>query len=307
MIDGNYVRLGSSCHCGEPIRILTGRGRPPKSCEAHKPIDKEPPKKIERSKAECPACRGFFTPGKDQKYCSKTCAGMVRRKPLCVCVWCQKEFKATKSSLGLYCSYACRGQHVSDKCNRAKAANGLQVKATKPLAMKFCSVCGVQSQRSRCSRTCELAYGRNRGVDVAMMLHRQDAKVIKCVECDADYCPLYGYSHAALCTPCASSRQRASKSARRAIRKAAVRCVQVEPVDPHKVFDRDGWCCKICGVETPKAMRGSYEDNAPELDHIRPISKRGEHSYRNTQCACRKCNAVKSNEWESGGFEIGQA
>lgn len=78
-------------------------------------------------------------------------------------------------------------------------------------------------------------------------------------------------------------------------RVALLKAATVEKVDPFAVFDRDGWRCRICERATPKEKRGSYDDDAPELDHIIPLSKGGEHSYRNTQCTCRKCNAIKSD------------
>lgn len=38
---------------------------------------------------------------------------------------------------------------------------------------------------------------------------------------------------------------------------------------------------------------GVGKDNAPELDHIVSLAEGGEHSMRNTQCLCRKCNQEK--------------
>ncbi|CAN7187248.1 HNH endonuclease [Acidovorax sp. LjRoot117] len=73
------------------------------------------------------------------------------------------------------------------------------------------------------------------------------------------------------------------------------RTQSVEAVNPIKVFDRDKWRCQLCNRKTPKAKRGSYDDDAPELDHIVPLSKGGAHSYLNTQCACRACNSKKSD------------
>ena len=72
--------------------------------------------------------------------------------------------------------------------------------------------------------------------------------------------------------------------------------VEKESVDPFKVFDRDGWVCQMCGVPTPRELRATWEDNAPELDHIIPLSKGGPHTYKNTQCSCRKCNQRKSDK-----------
>jgi 5-methylcytosine-specific restriction endonuclease McrA len=71
-----------------------------------------------------------------------------------------------------------------------------------------------------------------------------------------------------------------------------------ELVDPFRVFDRDSWRCRRCGVDTPKAKRGTYDDDAPELDHIHPLSKGGAHSYANTQCLCRRCNGAKAARLE---------
>lgn len=78
-----------------------------------------------------------------------------------------------------------------------------------------------------------------------------------------------------------------------AIKRARKRTAQVEPVDPMQVFARDKWRCHLCGVKTRQSKRGTTEALAPELDHIVPLSQGGEHSYRNTACACRSCNSAK--------------
>jgi endogenous inhibitor of DNA gyrase (YacG/DUF329 family) len=46
-------------------------------------------------------------------------------------------------------------------------------------------------------------------------------------------------------------------------------------------------------VPTPKSLRGTFVDNAPELDHIIPLSLGGTHTKSNTQLLCRKCNRIK--------------
>lgn len=66
-----------------------------------------------------------------------------------------------------------------------------------------------------------------------------------------------------------------------------------ERFDPVEVFERDGWRCHMCGANTPKVLRGTHHDSAPELDHIVTIFEGGEHSRRNTACSCRKCNIAK--------------
>lgn len=86
-----------------------------------------------------------------------------------------------------------------------------------------------------------------------------------------------------------------AKRIARQARKARKRGSQVEPVNPLRVFERDGWRCHLCGGRAPKERRGTYHPKAPELDHIVPLSKGGAHSYANTACAHRACNAAKSD------------
>jgi len=86
---------------------------------------------------------------------------------------------------------------------------------------------------------------------------------------------------------------RASKARAKALRRSRLSVARVETFDPFEVFARDGWRCHLCGVKTPKRLRGTYEDCAPELDHIIPLALGGEHSRRNTACSCRKCNIEK--------------
>ncbi len=69
--------------------------------------------------------------------------------------------------------------------------------------------------------------------------------------------------------------------------------VEYQPISPAKLFDRDSWRCQICGIKTPKRLRGTLEPNAPEIDHRIPMALGGPHTWANVQCACRACNMVK--------------
>lgn len=73
-------------------------------------------------------------------------------------------------------------------------------------------------------------------------------------------------------------------------------CEYDPSVSWQKVFDRDNWICKICGIKTPKHLRNKNKPNSPELDHIIPLSKSGGHTWKNVQCSCRMCNSKKSNK-----------
>jgi len=72
-----------------------------------------------------------------------------------------------------------------------------------------------------------------------------------------------------------------------------MREVVYERIDPIKIFKRDNWKCKLCDIDTPRTLRGTIEDNAPELDHIMPLALGGSHTANNVQCLCRKCNCDK--------------
>jgi hypothetical protein len=79
----------------------------------------------------------------------------------------------------------------------------------------------------------------------------------------------------------------------RSRRRAIERGIGADRIDPLAVFHRDGWRCKLCGCKTPRHLRGSYDDRAPELDHVVPLSLGGAHTQGNVQCSCRKCNGLK--------------
>lgn len=62
------------------------------------------------------------------------------------------------------------------------------------------------------------------------------------------------------------------------------------------IFERANWACQRCGIDTPKENRGKGLSNSPELDHIVPLSKGGDHAMHNVQCLCRKCNIDKGDK-----------
>ena len=69
----------------------------------------------------------------------------------------------------------------------------------------------------------------------------------------------------------------------------------IEDFNPFEIFERDKYICQSCGCKTRPDYKNYYHPRYPNLDHIIPLSKGGEHSRRNTQCLCRQCNIEKSN------------
>ena len=75
-------------------------------------------------------------------------------------------------------------------------------------------------------------------------------------------------------------------------------CILCEEIDPLEIFERDKWRCRLCRRKTPQELRGTREPNAPELDHIIPLSLGGPHTRKNVQCLCATCNRKKSAKYE---------
>lgn len=87
-------------------------------------------------------------------------------------------------------------------------------------------------------------------------------------------------------------------------KRAKVNGVEYQTIDVMAVLERDGWRCQMCGKDTPRKYRGTTRHNAPEIDHQVPISRGGGHTWDNVQCACRGCNAKKSNKSSAGQLRL---
>lgn len=216
---------------------------------------------------------------------------VVQPKPrpeFAICHACGVKFRTKKNTANKACSRAC-GFVVRAEMARRTA----KPKPIKPITT--CRVCHAQftiirgQQRQYCSRTCFLKLKRRDSRARTLKIHEKS-----CV-CGAIFVTPDGrwkwHSH-----ECRAAAIKEQKRCARLKREATLRSVWVESVSPKKVFDRDGWRCRACGIETPEAQRGTISPSAPELDHIIPISKGGPHSYLNTQCLCRSCNALKSDK-----------
>lgn len=80
--------------------------------------------------------------------------------------------------------------------------------------------------------------------------------------------------------------------------------VAYEPISPTKLFERDGWRCQVCGIGTPKRLRGRLDDRAPEVDHRVPMAMGGSHTWDNVQCCCRRCNLAKGGTKVAGQMRL---
>lgn len=138
---------------------------------------------------------------------------------------------------------------------------------------------------------CSIQCTKDRRLEISRQSKVFKLKDYLCKVCKIQYkgkCP-------GCCLECSKKKIKMWNKAHNKKRRAALRTVAVHAVVDTKVFERDKWKCKICGVKVQKDF--IYRDDAAELDHIVPVSLGGPHSYSNTQTACRKCNQEKSNKY----------
>lgn len=256
----------------------------------------------------CEVCGGEFKtkPSIAKRTCGSACgkalaARMAREKwgtPLACCLGCGKEFWArmTGGARPSHCSRVC----AEEKSRRVKAEAKVLAswaERNKEREVKACRVCGDVCTGAR-AFCCE--QHRNewyKSYHASRFKEKMEARLVEarpCAWCKESFTPKHLSS--VYCTKKCSRRAGSANSPSRQSRKARIRgSADVERFSPLDVLERDGWACKLCGIDTPKSLRGTTNHNAPELDHIIPIAKGGPHSISNTQCLCRSCNALKSD------------
>lgn len=216
--------------------------------------------------------------GRPRKYCT----GCTEQKPRpegrrpkeFFCDGCHlsvsRRVRGGKSDAGRYCSRECYFAHLARVSSEVQAlrriarnAKRLAREADRPIrASHPCLTCGssITGRSKFCSEACATK---------ARDLRRKRAKQ--------------------------SDSYRRSKAKFRKSRKAKQRGVTVEPFDDQQILDRDKWRCWICGGVAPKSLRGTYDDLAPEVDHVVALANGGAHARWNVRCAHRSCNAAKAD------------
>ena len=163
-----------------------------------------------------------------------------------------------------------------------------------------CKECGIHKvvkfehkHRNRVNYFCEKCIKGKR-----MIGWKHPFKNKFCGKCGKQF---NGKGCAIYCSNCKDELKRIQKRTYRKFigRDFKTRCkklkLEYQHINVFKVFSRDKWRCQLCGIKTPKRLRGKNVFNSPELDHIIPLSKGGSHLPHNVQCLCRRCNNKKSN------------
>lgn len=204
----------------------------------------------------------------------------------CTCLGCGVVFNQKKGGrrVGKYCSRECAFKDPKWKTRLCKP------RVDSPFPR--CVICGVICAKRKmrmCSKACRMAAARM--YMRVWYASRKPPTQKACSECGRMWVRAYGNKRRLFCSGACLKKH--ARRIVRARRRAKENGANSEPVNPLKVFARDGWCCQLCGVRTSRSLRGQTAPNAPELDHIVPMAVGGEHTYANTQCACRQCNSKK--------------
>lgn len=239
----------------------------------------------------CVDCGALVWPGSTR---CRGCYGRTRNTPTETrCLSCLNLYVPKKSDRAIFCSRGCAFLDF--------ALNGHPAKPDRHRWEDFysgagadhgvtCAICGTSinggKHRRFCSKKCSLRMN--------LIVASGCDKPVRCAICGVEFCRIPGTWARDCSQECASKKKSKNRRAGKSLRKARIRGARTGPsFDPEQVLARDNWRCQICGVKTPKKLRGSSRLNAPELDHIVPVSRGGEHSIGNTQCLCRKCNLSK--------------
>jgi 5-methylcytosine-specific restriction endonuclease McrA len=134
--------------------------------------------------------------------------------------------------------------------------------------------------------------------DTCIRGKRMMGKVFELREVTCNVCgeKIIGKHNKRTCPKCEAIKHKEYRRITKHRKRARSKSVKSESYSPTAVFERDKWICQLCGDKLNKKLRGTFDDKAPELDHIIPLSKGGDDMMYNVQCACRKCNSTKSNK-----------
>jgi hypothetical protein len=332
----------SDCkHCGRPFSYRRGKRGPPKKHCSDKCRNRAGHRLIEQTCNRCGenfsarsiygccsrACAhlhrrrpdlaktcaqcGVAYSSKDpkRKFCGAKCAiaWSFASKTSHVCEVCGVTFPHKNGRRAdRCCSRACgfelmRRERGQEALQRRRADGKFS-----PVHFRACATCGriKCSGRNTVPRACEGECSRQlacKRARTAGIRRYRSGPPRTCKECEAVFTPQYADKKRTFCsTKCATKYAgRIGKATRRGRERNGF----AESFNPIEILRRDGWRCYLCGVETPRSLRGSIDDRAPEMDHIIALADGGPHRRSNVACACRKCNNAKEQNPGAGKYK----
>ena len=244
----------------------------------------------------CLVCKTKLKP-KQKAFCGLKCRYMHIRIPERQCKCCRQLFKP-KSAKIKYCTNECANRHKAklyrnpdSKMQQSKTTvNGCRRGACCRLNYSPCIQCGGKRSTLRklkhCSRKCERKEVHANRVKRGQYVHQSGELVCHCGK------KVRVKSRLKMRTSCSKECMRTEQHARR---RAKIKSRRVDRgVNWRSAVKRFGWQCACCRCECVKPVGINAPDEAT-LDHIRPLSKGGTHTWDNVQVMCRRCNTLKGD------------
>lgn len=240
----------------------------------------------------CAICNENF--GGRKKYCSKECADEARRiqnrerwrqnnKPrpdvTIECEWCGKEHTVPART-------AHQARFCSDDCKDAWWSR--EVYGHKPQAE------WVEVRRERAKER-----------SIRLEKEKKEAYLARLSTKQCEWCGGEFETDILNQVTCSSECRRKRRNRRASIR-SDKRINESNLIDAditlERLYEIDNGICYLCGTEC------SYNDKTitsegyfiagetyPSIDHVKPLSKGGKHSWNNVKLAHHRCNTIKSN------------
>lgn len=242
---------------------------------------------------QCELCKAHYIPKREEsRFCSEACTldygRLIQGRPPVEetpCPVCGKTFKPVTHHKGE------RHKHCSPECRALAPWIGRSCRiyfiACCCCEKKFTSKTKGRKYCSKCKKENKYWVVRYRGSEK----YKGKTNEGICKECGKYFVNEYGEKRQSFCDDKCAKKYggRIGKSARR----ARIKGRKYEMINPLEIFTKAGWKCRQCEAETPRRLRGTCDDRAPELDHIIPIACGGSHTKDNVQLLCRKCNQDK--------------
>lgn len=285
----------------------------------------------------CSVCSTSFIPNRyaAKKTCGPICtrrqahltrSANAKLRNARTCEQCGMEFQRRnpsgkarrgESKEGRFCSRGCSALAVRIYASKfeAKAAERSRKRQREGLPRiqaTPCTECGKLGRRLACIGECS----RQRMLRLCRESYANDPNVIAfaqrqltCKQCGSGFTAGFVKGERrkvrrSFCSDACANRHRHEVQGKNHRKRARYFGVAYEPFKSEDILHRDGYRCMMCGVKTPKRLRGSTEPNAPELDHRIPMAMGGGHTRDNVQCACRRCNIAKGGSRVEGQLRL---
>lgn len=267
--------------------------------------------KSQRKQGKCAICKScgkkFYKVQQKQTFCCVKCREKYRYKQgkgkihQYKCEWCGKTFYGgVKRNKNYYrfCSRKCSAKHIAQvKKDRSKPYK--YIGTSMVWKINKCKTCGKifldTSKHLYCCAECSKEMCRRRSEQKREAIYKNQRK--HCRNCGIVFIPTVKKSKVFCSEEC---REEYKRRYSHAVGKRRLRGKIIDrDITLDRLIARDNGRCGLCGGVVDKndytIKDGAFITGAlyPSIDHIKPLSKGGLHSWDNVQLAHFVCNARK--------------